>query len=110
MAFDEGLAARVRQLLSQEAGVAGEPLFGGFGFLLHGNLLVGVWRDSLIVRVGPDAYEDALRQPHVREFDITGRPMKGWVLVDPGGVGHLDDLQRWIQTAKAFVMTLPPKR
>ena len=69
-------------------------MFGGVGFLLNGNMLVGVWKDSLIVRLGPDQGEEALLEPHVKEFDITGRPMKGWVLVEPEGVEDDDQLKR----------------
>ena len=85
-------------------------MFGWVGFLLHGNLLVGVWKDSLIVRLGPDEGDEALREPHVKEFDITGRPMKGWVLVEPEGVRHDDQLKGWIQRAVRFVGALPTKK
>src|SRR5438477_13084612 len=86
MAFDESRAARIRDALRRNKDVEEKKMFGGVGFLLHGNMLVGVWKDSLIVRLGPDNYDDALLEPHVREFDITGRAMKGWVLVGPEGV------------------------
>src|SRR2546426_6404780 len=86
MAFREELAERIRQGLARRKGVEEKKMFGGVGFLLHGNMLVGVWKDSLIVRLGPEESEGALREPHVKEFDITGRPMKGWVLVAPEGV------------------------
>ena len=84
-------------------------MFGGVGFLLNGNMLVGVWKDSLIVRLGPDEGEAALREPHVREFDITGRAMKGWVLVEPEGVEEDDQLKGWVQRAVKFVGKLPAK-
>ena len=84
-------------------------MFGGVGFLLNGNLLVGIWKDSLCVRLGPDQAEEALLEPHVEEFDITGRPMKGWVLVEPKGVEGDDQLAGWIQRAMKFVGTLPAK-
>ena len=77
MAFDESLAARIRNALARKKGVVEKKMFGGVGFLLHGNMLVGVWKDSLIVRLGPDEGEEALREPQVREFAITGRAMKG---------------------------------
>lgn len=109
MAFSEALAARIRDALARKRGVEEKTMFGGVGFLLHGNLLVGVWRDSLIVRLGPDNYDDALLEPHVREFDITGRPMKGWVLVEPGGIKGDDQLSAWIERAVKFVKTLPAK-
>ncbi len=82
-------------------------MFGGVGFLLAGNMLVGVWKDSLIVRLGPDEGDEALKEPHVRPFDITGRPMKGWVLVQPAGVADDDLLSDWVQRALTFVGTLP---
>ena len=109
MAFDESLAARIRQALARKKGVEGKKMFGGVGFLLHGNLLVGVWKDSLIARLGPDEGEAALREPHVREFDITGRPMKGWVLVESEGVEDDEQLTDWIGRATKFVGTLPAK-
>ena len=109
MAFNEILAARIRQALARKKGIEEKKMFGGVGFLLHGNLLVGVWKDSLIVRVGPDTYDVALLEPHVREFDITGRAMKGWVLVEPEGVEDGDQLKDWIQRAVKFVGALPPK-
>ena len=84
-------------------------MFGGVGFLLHGNILVGVWKDSLIARLGPDNHDDALMEPHAQEFDITGKPMQGWVLVEPEGVEGDDQLAGWIQRAVKFVGALPAK-
>ena len=110
MAFDESLAARIRDALARKKGIEEKKMFGGVGFLLHGNMLVGVWKDSLIVRVGPDAYEDALLETHVKEFDITGRAMKGWLLVEREGVEDDDQFKGWIQQAMKFVKSLPNKR
>jgi TfoX/Sxy family transcriptional regulator of competence genes len=109
MAFSESLAARIREIVGRTAGIDEKRMFGGVGFLLHGNMLVGIWKESLIVRVGPAAYPDALLEPHVREFDITGRPMKGWVLVDPEGVEEDESLSEWVRRATEFVETLPAK-
>lgn len=109
MAFNEALAGRIRQRLARKQGLEEKKMFGGVGFLLHGNMLVGVWKDSLIVRLGPDGGEEALLEPHVKEFDITGRPMKGWVLVEPGGVEDDEQLSAWIQRAVKFVGKLPAK-
>ena len=109
MAFDEALAERIRQRLARRKNVEEKKMFGGVGFLLNGNLLVGVWKDSLCVRLGPEDGEEALKEPHVREFDITGRAMKGWVLVDPEGIEGDDDLSGWIQRAMKFVGKLPGK-
>ena len=109
MAFDEKLAERIRDCLARRKNVEAKKMFGGIGFLLNGNMLVGVWKDSLIARVGPDAYDDALLEPDVKEFDITGRPMKGWVLVEPEGVEGDGQLAGWIERALGFVGTLPVK-
>ena len=109
MAFSESLAARIRDALPGKRGGEEKKMFGGIGFLLHGNMLVGVWKHSLIVRLGPDDGDTALLEQHVRVFDITGRPMKGWVLVEPEGVEADDQLKEWIQRAIRFVVTLPAK-
>jgi hypothetical protein len=109
MAFDETLAERIRQGLARRKNVEEKKMFGGVGFLLNGNLLVGVWKDSLCVRLGPDKGDEALKEPHVEEFDITGRPMKGWVLVKPEGVTGADQVKGWIQRAVQFVGGLPAK-
>src|SRR5437660_5358267 len=109
MAFDENLAARIRSTLARKKNIEEKKMFGGIGFLLSGNMLVGVWKDSLIVRLGPEQGEEALLEPHVKEFDITGRAMKGWVLVEPEGIENDEQLKGWIQRAMKFVRTLPAK-
>ncbi|HET6574503.1 MAG TPA: TfoX/Sxy family protein [Fimbriiglobus sp.] len=109
MAFDESLAARIRDTLARRKNIDEKKMFGGICFLLNGNLLVGVWKDSLIARLGPDEGEAALREPRVKVFDITGRPMRNWVLVEPEGVEGDDQLKAWIERATKFVRTLPQK-
>lgn len=109
MAFDESLAARVREALGRTTGVEEKKMFGGICFLLDGNLLVGVWKDSLVARLGADGADAALREPHVSVFDITGRPMKNWVLVEPEGVEYDGPLADWIDRATTFVRSLPRK-
>src|SRR5579859_4209900 len=105
MAFDETLATRIRQALARKKGVGEKKMFGCICFLINGNALAGVWKDRLIARLGPDEGEAALLEPHVRAFDITGRPMRNWVAVEPGGVED-DQLKRWIDLALKFVKTL----
>ena len=109
MPYSESLAERIRQTLGRHKGIEEKKMFGGVGFLLSGNMLVGVWQTSLIVRIGPDRYDAALKKPHVREFDITGRPMKGWIMVEPDGIEQDRQLKDWIEQATAFVETLPAK-
>jgi len=85
-------------------------MFGGVGFLLHGNMLVGIWKTSLIVRLAPEAAKAALKQSNVVPFDITGRPMKGWVMVEPDGIETDEHLADWIRQSEEFVCTLPRKQ
>ena len=109
MAYDEALAERVREQLAGEPAVAEKAMFGGLAFLLEGNMAVGLSGEELMVRVGPDASDDALAQPHTRAFDMTGRPMKGWILVAPEGVAEDHDLAGWVGRGVDFARTLPPK-
>jgi TfoX/Sxy family transcriptional regulator of competence genes len=109
MAFDENLAERIRHALARRKNITEKKMFGGIGFLLNGNMLVGVWKDSLIVRLGDDQGEEALLESQVSEFNITGRAMKGWVLVAPAGVEDDEQLKGWIQRAMKFVGKLPAK-
>jgi TfoX/Sxy family transcriptional regulator of competence genes len=109
MAYSKSLVERIRHIVSRQRGVTEKKMFGGVCFLLHGNILVGVWKDSLIARVGKDAYETALQTKHVKEFDITGRPMTGWVMVEPDGIDSDHQLAHWIDQATQFVRTLPGK-
>jgi TfoX/Sxy family transcriptional regulator of competence genes len=109
MAYDETLAARIRDALARKKNVEEKKMFGGVGFLLNGNMLVGVWKDSLIARLGPEQGDEALLEPHVKVFDITGKPMKNWILVEPEGIVEDNQLKDWIQRALKFVGKLPAK-
>ena len=109
MAFDEKLAERIRTTLARKKGIEEKKMFGGICFMLNGNMLVGVWKNSLIVRLGSAEGELALREQHVKEFDITGKPMKNWVLVRPEGVEDDAQLKDWIQRAVKFVGKMPEK-
>jgi hypothetical protein len=109
MAFDESLAGRVRDTLARMKNIEERKMFGCICFLLNGNALAGVWKDRLIARLGPGEGETALRESHVRAFDITGKPMRNWVAVEPEGVEDDDQLAGWIGRATKFVKTLPKK-
>jgi TfoX/Sxy family transcriptional regulator of competence genes len=102
MAFDEKLAERIRRRLARRKDVVEKRMFGGIGFMLNDRMTVGVWKDSLVVRIDPEDGEDALKEPHVRMFDITGRPMRGWILVGPDGLRDDQQLKSWIQRAIKF--------
>lgn len=109
MSYSEALADRVRQAFGRRRGLVEKKMFGGVGFLLSGNMCVGVWKTSLIVRLDPADAEVLLQQPHVRVFDITGRPMKGWLLVEAEGLELDAQLVEWVERAAAFVASLPAK-
>lgn len=109
MAYDEGLAQRIREALDDQQGLEEKKMFGGVGFMVRGNMAVGVNKEDLIVRVGPEGHEAALEKPGVRVFDITGKPMKGWVTVAPEGVAEDADLAAWVEEGVAFALSLPPK-
>ncbi|MFI8074904.1 TfoX/Sxy family protein [Streptomyces sp. NPDC086033] len=109
MAYDEGLAERIRQYLAADAGVTEKRMFGGIAFLHEGNMAVGVTGDELMVRVGPDAADAALARPGARVFDMTGRPMRGWVVVAGSAVTEDEALGAWIDEGRAFAASLPPK-
>lgn len=109
MAFNEALAERIRLALARKKGVIEKTLFGCRCFLMHGNVCVGVWKHSLLLRLDPDDYEDALKEPCVKEFDITGRAMTGWAVVAPEGIEEEDQLHVWIERAVKFVGKLPAK-
>jgi hypothetical protein len=111
MAYDEGLAQRTAEVLDelQLPQLVEKRMFGGVGYMVQGNMACGVNRDQLIVRIGPEHYQEALARPHTKPFDITGRPMRGWVMVGPEGYESDDHLKEWIQHGVDFARTLPPK-
>jgi TfoX/Sxy family transcriptional regulator of competence genes len=106
MAYDEGLAERLRDLMPKAKEKA---MFGSVGWMERGHLVAGIWKDDLIARVAPDATEAALKEPGVRPFAVTGRPMKGWVLVDAEQVAEEPQLAAWVERSRAFTRTLPAK-
>ena len=109
MAYDDDLANRVRERLAAEEAVTEQAMFGGLAFLLAGNMAVCVTGDELMVRVGPDGAEAALAQPHARQFAMTGRPMRNWVLVGAQALRTTPQLAGWVGRGVAFARSLPPK-
>jgi len=109
MAFDEALANRVRKLVAAEPGLDEKKMFGGVGFLVRGNMSVGIHGSDLIVRVGPLGADAALKQPGARVFDVTGRPMKGWLMVSKGALGDNRVLAAWVKQGLSFARSLPAK-
>jgi TfoX N-terminal domain len=109
MAYDENLARRIRAEIGPMPVLVEKKMFGGTGFLVRGNMACGVHGTDMIVRVGPARYDEALARPHVKVFDMTGRPMSGWVMVDPAGVASDDDLRGWVQQGMEYALSLPAK-
>jgi hypothetical protein len=109
VAYDEGLAERIRGVLEGRTPFREQRMFGGIAFMVRGHMTVGILKDELMVRTGPDGQDDALSQPHARTMDFTGRPMKGLVFVSAEGVDREEDLERWVDRALAFTRSLPAK-
>jgi hypothetical protein len=109
MAYDRQLATRIDAAVRTWRGLSTKKMFGSIGWMLNGNICVGIWKDSLIVRCGPDEWPALLQRSHVAEFDITGRSMKGWLMVRPAGIADDAGLGEWLQRSREFVRTLPAK-
>ena len=108
MAYDQKLAERIRLQLDGLP-VVEKKMFGGVGFLLNGNMACGVNKDDLIVRVDPEKHIALLKKPHTKPFDLTGRPMRGWLVVEAEGCKTERQLSAWVKEGIAFASTLPPK-
>jgi TfoX/Sxy family transcriptional regulator of competence genes len=109
MPCDPGLAARLESLLSGRPGYQAKKMFGGIGWMLNGNMCVAIYKDWLIARVGVEAEKKVLSNPHTKPFDITGKLMKGWIMIAPEGIDKDRDLEKVVQLAESFVKTLPKK-
>jgi TfoX/Sxy family transcriptional regulator of competence genes len=109
MTHDPDLAARIDILSLNWPGFASKKMFGGVGYLLNGNMAFGIWKDSLVVRCGPHDHARCLAMAGVSEFDVTGRPMTGWVLVSPDAFAGEDALLGWLERGRDFAATLEAK-
>ncbi len=109
MAYDEGLAERIRGILADRLDVSEKRMFGGIAFMVRGHMAVGIVKDDLMVRVGPQAHDRLVRQRNARAMDFTGRPMKGFLFVASSGLDADADLERWVEHGLTFVASLPAK-
>jgi TfoX/Sxy family transcriptional regulator of competence genes len=109
MAYDQILADRVLERLLSQPGLEEKAMFGGVSFMVRGNLACGVVKDDLCVRVGKNAYVDALALPDARPMDFTGKPMASWVFISPGGTADDETLQNWVERGLSYALSLPPK-
>jgi hypothetical protein len=109
MPYDEGLVERLREVLNERTDIVEKTMFGGIAFMLSGNMCCGVIGDTLMARVGPAQYRAALREPHVREMNFTGKAMKGFVSVSPEGLASDEALRYWVGICESFAGSLPAK-
>ncbi|MCC6572539.1 MAG: TfoX/Sxy family protein [Planctomycetes bacterium] len=110
MAYDEKLAERIRKAIGKNKSVTEKKMFGGVAFLHDGRMFLGVLKDELMARVGPQTHEGALEEPGARVMDFTGKPMLGYVFVEPKGHASDADLKKWVKWTLDFVVTLPAKK
>lgn len=108
MAYDEQLATRIRVLLKGQRALVENKMFGGLAFMSHEKMFAGILNKDLVVRVGKDANEQALQEPHTRPMDFTGKPMKGYIYVGPDGTKSTAHLRQWLTKGLNFVASLPP--
>ncbi len=119
MAYDEGLEARIDEIADEWQGYEKKKLFGGMCYLKSGTMAFGIWKESLIVRCGPERHAECLGQQHTREFDVTGKSMSGLLMVAPEGVEEDRELAKWLRIGEEYSSSLrrtkakstrPPKR
>jgi hypothetical protein len=109
MTFSERTVYQIRRVMKNTPGLSERHMYRGVTFMVKGNMCCGYLDEQLVVRLGPDEYEVALRQPHVHPMDFTGRPLPGFVFVDRKGFSSDRTLKQWIDRGMSFVSTLPPK-
>ncbi len=109
MAYSEELADRIREVIGTPPELTEKVMFGGVGFMVQGNMAVGVIGDELMVRIDKAATDQALAEPGARVFDFTGRPMRGWVMVGDPGISTQEGLIEWVQQGVEYASSLPAK-
>jgi TfoX/Sxy family transcriptional regulator of competence genes len=109
MPYNTALEEKIEDIVKQWDSLEKKKMFGGICYLINSNMSFGVWRDYLIVRMAPELAAEKLNTEHVKEFDITGKPMKGWVMVEKGSWNKKDELTRWLDIGRSFVLSLPKK-
>ena len=109
MAYDDALAKRVRACFASRGDITEKKMFGGLAFMIGGHMCAGVLRDSLVARVGPDAYNEAMGSLYTSPFDFTGKPLTGFVYVAPEGIATETTLRHWLNLCESYVFSLPPK-
>jgi TfoX/Sxy family transcriptional regulator of competence genes len=109
MGYNEKINLRIARQVSGWKNCKQKKMFGGICHLMNGHMFGGVYKDFLILRLGEEPARKALKQPHTKPFDITGSPMKGWVMVEQDGFREEEELKSWLDRARRFVLQLPSK-
>jgi len=107
MPYDDRLASRLREVFHGRRNVVEKRMFGGLAFMVRGHMCCGVIGDELMVRVGPEEFAKAVREPHARPMDFTGRPLTGFLYVSSKGHARRQSLEKWVRRAIRFAQTLP---
>jgi TfoX/Sxy family transcriptional regulator of competence genes len=110
MAYDQQLAERIRRYFSDRTDIVEKQMFGGLAFVVDGHMCVGTTDSRLMARVGPKHYQKALQEMYTTIMDFTGKPLKGFVYVEPEAISTDPALYRWIRHCENFVRSLPPKQ
>lgn len=100
----------IDDVVSSWDGFEKKKLFGGVCYLINGNMSFGIWKDYLIVRMPAELAAEKLKDGNTREFDITGKPLKGWVMVEKGSWNNHDELAGWLDIGRSFSLSLPRKK
>lgn len=109
MPYNTALEDKIEDIIHQWDDLEKKKMFGGICYLVNGNMSFGVWKDYLIVRMGPDIAADKMNNEHIREFDITGKPMKGWLMIEKGSWNNANQLAEWLDIGRSFALSLPKK-
>jgi len=109
MAYDEALGDRLRSCLKGRRDIVEKKMFGGIAYMHRGHMFIGIVKHDLMVRVGPNQHDDAVKKPHARVMDFTGKPMKGYIYVNPDGTQTDADIKKWIDMALVFNKSMPAK-
>ena len=109
MAYNLEIEDRIEELTGNWSDLVKKKMFGGVCYLYRGNMAFGIWKDYLIVRTGAEAAQRFLEEDGTRPFDVTGRPMKGWIMVDGSRWEDPEELEGWLDTGRDFALTLPAK-
>jgi TfoX/Sxy family transcriptional regulator of competence genes len=109
MPYDTTLEKKIDDVASSWDALEKKKMFGGICYLINGNMCFGIWKDNLVVRMSPELAVEKLKNQSVKEFDVTGKPMKGWVMVGKDAWQHTKELVSWLDIGKSFALALPMK-